>query len=66
MPIAAMANAARRTEAALGPVVRCGQGRAGERMGFIFSGLNQFVQENVYSEIGVRRHPIKVATIRLQ
>jgi hypothetical protein len=36
MPIAATANAARRTEAALGPMVRCGQGRAGERRGFIF------------------------------
>jgi hypothetical protein len=36
MPIAAMANAARRTEAPPRPMVRRGQGRAGERMGFIF------------------------------
>jgi hypothetical protein len=36
MPIAAMANAARRTEAPPCPMVRCGQERAGERMGFIF------------------------------
>jgi hypothetical protein len=64
--MAAIANAARRTEEAPSPMVRCGRGRAGERMGFIFSGLNRFVQRNVYSEIGVRRHPIKIATIRLQ
>jgi hypothetical protein len=36
MPIAAMANAARRTEAPPCPMVRCGQEPAGERIGFIF------------------------------
>jgi hypothetical protein len=34
--MAAMANAARRIEAPLCPMARCGQERAGERMGFIF------------------------------
>jgi hypothetical protein len=34
--MAAMANAARRIEAPPCPMVRCGQERAGERMGFIF------------------------------
>jgi hypothetical protein len=66
MPIAATANAARRTEAALGPMVRCGQGRAGERRGFIFRASIGLFRKNVYSEIGVRRHPMKIATIRLQ
>jgi hypothetical protein len=36
MPIAAIANAERQITAPPCPVVRCGQGRAGERMGFIF------------------------------
>ena len=34
--------------------------------GLHFSCLNWVVQKNVYSEIGVRRHPMKIATIRLQ
>jgi hypothetical protein len=34
--MAAMANTARRIEAPLCPMARCGQERAGERMGFIF------------------------------
>jgi hypothetical protein len=66
MPIAATANAARRIGAPPCPMVRCGQERAGERMGFIFSCLNWFVQKIVYSEKVVQRHPMKIATIRLQ
>jgi len=36
MPNAAMASAARQTEDAPCPMVRCRLGRAGERVGFIF------------------------------
>jgi hypothetical protein len=36
MPIAAIANAARRIEAPPCPMARCGQERAGERIDFIF------------------------------
>jgi hypothetical protein len=65
MPIAAIANAARRTETPRCPTVRCEQARAGERVSFIF--VPQSVcSENVYSEKNVPRHPMKIATIRLQ
>jgi hypothetical protein len=66
IPIATIANAARRTEAAPCPIVRRGQERAGERIDFIFRASIGLFQKNVYSEIGVRRHPMKIATIRLQ
>jgi hypothetical protein len=56
MPIAAIANAARRIEAPPCPMVRCGQGRAGERVDFIFRasiGLfrKMFIQKSAFGAI---------------
>jgi hypothetical protein len=44
-PMAAMANAARKTGAPPCPIVRCGQERAGERMDFIIPASTRFFKK---------------------
>jgi hypothetical protein len=66
IPNAARAKATRQTVAPFCPAALYDLKRAGERKAFIFSCPDTFFLQKAFNQKSAFRHPIKIATIRLQ